>query len=385
MPLRRVAITHPTSWPWIRRGSERLLNDLSHYMAGRGYETSVISGSPDGAGQDWDGAVRRIFVPQRLRQFRLRQLNGFHAFAFDCRDAILQGDYEAIHCLNYHDAYGALLARRKSGRAFRIVYQMTGIPVARYFRSVPIDRWMFRRVVAEVDAVVCLSHFAIDCLRRDFGREGVLIPSPTVTANFEAAERRRPARRRILFVGDADEPRKGARLLAQAFARLSARHPDLELHLSGRCSEATRQALIALLPEPLRPALVVHGVGRVEDLPALMASAAVAVNPAMWEALGNVLIEALAAGTPVVGADHAGIPDIINDPRIGRLFAPGADPGVAVNADGLCAALEAALELAARPETAALCRARARDFGWDRLGPRYEAVLTGQRMMETFA
>lgn len=332
-----------------------------------------------------DGPVHRVFVPQRLRRFKMRQINGFHAFALDCRDAILAGGYDAVHCLNYHDAYGALLARKRSGRPLRIVYQMTGIPVARYFRAVPIDGWMFRRVAAEADSVICLSRFAIDCLQRDFGRQGVLIPSPTVTDPFEAAQRTTPARRRILFVGDADEPRKGALLLARAFPRLAARHPDLELHLSGRCGAATARALREALPEALRPSLVIHGIGRIEDLPALCASAAVVVNPAIWEALGNVLIEALAAGSPVVGAAHAGIPDIIDDPRIGRLFDPGETRVAATNLDGLAAALLEAFALATRPETAALCRARARAFGWDRLGPRYEAVLTGQPVMETFA
>lgn len=372
----KVAVTHPTAWPWVRRGSERLLNDFSQYLAGRGYAVTVISSSPEGRSETMDGAVRKIFVRQRLSFLKgLRQLNGFHAFTFDCRDAVLRGDYDAVHCLNYHDAYGALLARRASGRHFRIVYQMTGIPVARYFRSIPIDRLMFRRVVRECDAVICLSRFALDCLRRDFGREGLLIPSPTAVGPFEAQPRRLREPRMILFSGDADEPRKGALLLARAFPRIVEGAGALQLHFAGRCSPATQAAILAGMPQALRDKIVFHGIGKVDDLPPLYASAAVVVNPAIWEALGNVLIEALAAGAPVVGANHAGIPDIIDSPRVGALFEPGSTVGAANNVDGLVAAVLAALELSGRPETADLCRDRARDFGWEKLGPRYEAAL----------
>lgn len=283
-----------------------------------------------------------------------------------------------IHCLNYHDAFGALAARRAGYGPRRIVYQMTGIPVSSYFRSIPLDRYMFLRVVQECDEVACLSRFAIDRLRSDFRREGVLLPSPTDLAPFLAASAVTPrVRGRILFAGDLDEPRKGARLLARAFPAILARREDASLHFTGRCSPATQEDILAAMPPAVRSRVTFHGLGSVKDLPGLFAAADVVVNPAIWEALGNVLTEALAAGTPVVGCDHAGIPDIITDPRIGRLFAPGSERGAATNADGLARAVLEALDLAAQPGTAALCRERAGAFGWEALGPRYEMLLAG--------
>ena len=359
------------------------MNDLGHYLASRGHDVTVISSSPDGAQSREDGPVHQILRPQRLKRLgRLRQLNGFHAFAFECRSVLMHREFDAVHCLNYHDAWGALRARKalraRGGGDFRVVYQMTGVPVARYFRSIPIDALMFREVVRSADDVIVLSRFAADCLRRDFGREGVLLPSPTVTAPFEAEQRNPPPYPRILFVGDLDEPRKGAILLARAFAQVRRDHPQAELAYSGRCSETTRAAISAALPEDMRESVIFHGIGKVGDLPGLFASATVVVNPAIWEALGNVLIEALAAGTPVVGCNHAGIPDIIADPRIGAVFEPGETvAGAASNVEGLARALLQCIALAAQPGTEALCRLRAHAFGWDRLGPAYEALLAG--------
>ena len=181
---------------------------------------------------------------------------------------------------------------------------------------------------------------------------------------------------RILFVGDADEPRKGALLLARAYA--AARDgfgAAARLGYSGRMSGATRTAILDALPEALRAEAEFHGVGAIEDLPRLAAAATVVASPAVWEALGMVLIEALAAGTPVVGCAHAGTLDIIDDPRIGALFEPGPFRHVATNAAGLAEALRRAVALAALPQTEALCRARAAAFSWDALAPRYESLL----------
>lgn len=50
--------------------------------------------------------------------------------------------------------------------------------------------------------------------------------------------------------------------------------------------------------------------------------------PSSTETLGLVLLEAMAAGCPVVGANKGGIPDIINDGQNGCLYDPdGANGG----------------------------------------------------------
>jgi phosphatidylinositol alpha-mannosyltransferase len=377
----RIAITHPTAWPWVRRGSERLLNDLSVFLTQRGHDVTVVTTSPEQGGSDTCNGVRRILLPQRLQALRnFRQVNGFHAFAFDCGKVIRDGGFDAVHCLGYHEAW-RIVEQFRGRKGPRVVYQMTGIPVARYFRSVPLDRIMFNRVVRLADEVICLSRFARDCMLRDFSRESLLIPSPTDTAPFMALPRSAPLAPRILFTGDADEPRKGALLLARAFALL--RRDDAELHFSGRCSDTTQSRIRACAPPSMQDRIVFHGVGQVEDLPALYASATVAVNPAVWEALGNVLIEALAAGTPVVGCDHGGIPDIIDSPEVGVLFAPRMEGGLATNVEGLADALARGLDLGGRDDTASACRARAEAFGWRKLGLLYEAALCGDSVGAT--
>ncbi len=380
----RLAITHATCWPEIRRGSERLLADAGRVLAARGHEVTAISTTPDlpAGGEAWRGDVRYRFLPRREPPAilaRSRQVTLHHLFAWSLRRALLTGGYDSVLCLGWQDAAGALAARH-AGAGLRIAAMMTGIPVRAYFRRTPIDGLVYRRVLAGADAVVTISRFASERLRAEFGRTSVLLPAPVDTTPFAATSKPAPdGVARILFVGDADEPRKGALLLARAYVLARPRlGGTAELGFSGNMSPGTRAAILAALPAALHHEARFHGVGTVEDLPALLARASLVVNPAVWEALGMVLIEALAAGTPVVGCAHAGTPDIVDDARIGTLFEPGPFDRMATNADGLAEALVRGVALASLPETAMLCRARAEAFSWSGLASRYEALLAPQ-------
>ena len=75
----------------------------------------------------------------------------------------------------------------------------------------------------------------------------------------------------------------------------------------------------------------------------------------------------MAAGTPVVAARSGACPEIVDDPRVGRLFEPG-------DAADLARAIGEALDLAADPETVAACREQARRWDWSRVVERYEAL-----------
>src|SRR6185503_434110 len=93
----------------------------------------------------------------------------------------------------------------------------------------------------------------------------------------------------IVCAADAREPRKRVGLLVEAFARVRREHPRARLALDARTAAG----------------ITGDGVEHVDmtDLPALYRRAWVSVLPSWGEAFGLVLAEALACGTPVVGAD----------------------------------------------------------------------------------
>jgi glycosyltransferase involved in cell wall biosynthesis len=132
--------------------------------------------------------------------------------------------------------------------------------------------------------------------------------------------------------------------------RLSQGHPDAPLLLYiGRLSaekevdrikpvlESIPGARLALVGDgPHREELEAHFAGTHthfvgylagEELAAAYASADVFVFPSRTETLGLVLLEAMAAGCPVVAANSGGIPDIVTDGENGFMFDPKDDNG----------------------------------------------------------
>ena len=103
-----------------------------------------------------------------------------------------------------------------------------------------------------------------------------------------------------------------------------------------------------------------HFVGYLtgEELGSAFASADAFVFPSRTETLGLVLLEAMAAGCPVVAARSGGIPDIVTDGVNGYLFDP-------ADEDGAIAATRRLLEQQEERETLRQnARAEAERWGW---------------------
>jgi glycosyltransferase involved in cell wall biosynthesis len=95
-----------------------------------------------------------------------------------------------------------------------------------------------------------------------------------------------------------------------------------------------------------------------QELATAYASADAFIFPSRTETLGLVLLEAMAAGTPVVAARSGGIPDIVTDGVNGYLFDPADEAG----------SLKATQRLFANPEERETLRQNARReaerWGW---------------------
>jgi glycosyltransferase involved in cell wall biosynthesis len=169
---------------------------------------------------------------------------------------------------------------------------------------------------------------------------------------------------------------------AKMRSHLSQNHPDSPLLLYvGRLSvekeierikpilEAIPDARLALVGDgPHRQALEKHfastntyfvGYLMGQELGAAFASADAFIFPSRTETLGLVLLEAMAAGCPVVAARSGGIPDIVTDGVNGYLFDPQADIQEAINAT-LCL-LKQRQEITIIRKNA---RAEAEKWGW---------------------
>jgi glycosyltransferase involved in cell wall biosynthesis len=208
------------------------------------------------------------------------------------------------------------------------------------------------------DAVVCVSEFsaqeAVDLL----GVKDPIVVHNGVDARFFDAQPLEQARlhelgiggRYVLHAGGAAQ-RKNLQGLADAWRLISKARPDLQLVLAGP-PHARRSELFERLPGT-------RLVGRVPDdvIPGLVASAAAVVVPSLYEGFGLPVLEAMAAGTPVVAAATSSLPEVAGDAGILVEPTPVAIADGVIAATGDDPAIEALVQLG---------RQRAAQFTWER-------------------
>jgi len=372
----RVAITAPTNWPYVRRGMERFCNELAAYLARRGHRVTLVSAKPGRSLRTEDRGFitlthRRLWHPALARVGVLE----FHPFALTALASLLNGSYDVVLSSTFTDAFAATLARRVTG--VPCVFAVNGLPPRiPYFRSITMRGAVFGRAIRNADEVVAISTFMQDDLQRRFGRGGIRIPIPVDTEVFRLSRQRAHERPVILCAAALNDARKGGRLLMRAFDAVKAIRPDAVLHLSSHVSEEMRSALIACVSPRWWSDVHFLGAGELADLPSLYGNAAISVLPSRWEPFGMVILESLATGTPVVATREGGIPELLDDRSVGRLFDPGTEHSIEPsNLEGLVQALLEGLELSRNPRTADRCRAHAEQFSWEAVGPQYEELL----------
>lgn len=175
----------------------------------------------------------------------------------------------------------------------------------------------------------------------------------------------------VLFVGMPRPVSKGLEVLLEAFRGVVARRPGTRLTIVGGATTRLVQEHLADLERTadgpgLRGHVTFTGPLPPPEVAARMARAALLVLPSHLESFGAVLVEALAAGTPVVSTRSGGPQDVVT-PDVGRLV-PVADP----------AALEdALLDVLAHPERYPAHRLRQHvldRFTWDAVAEQVHEV-----------
>jgi phosphatidylinositol alpha-mannosyltransferase len=372
----KILLTHPFSWPYVRRGSERFLHELSHYLASRGHDVTVLTSTAK-ATEEVCRQDRLITIrkPQIAGAVKLMRIAPEKSFLIRCLPFMLENRFDITHCLYFYDGCAAGLVHMISRK--RYIVHVTGIPIKRFYRRRPWDYAALKFALSQAAEVIVPSQLALEYLETQFGYRASLLPPPCDINRFPLATRRDLDHPRILSLGDFGERRKGARVLLAAFHLLKKHVPTAVLQYSGDMPSAVRAELAAAsTPEVLKDVEFL-GRGNVDDLPALYAGAAVTVLASLLDVFGMVLIESLACGTPIVATRHGALPEILV-PDVGALFDPGSTTGEATNAEGLCAAILETLALHHDPQLPYRCRRRAEDFGWDVVGPRYEDMYRRQ-------
>lgn len=356
----RVALLTPSYWPEVRRGGERLVHDLASGLRARGHRPRLITSHPGRPTQTLEEGV------EVLRSWRppgdLLRRRGYEDHLTHVPLtylALRRWEPDVAHAFYPTDALAAARLTARTGRPS--VFTYLGLPHRRWLGARRLRLEIVLRATAGCSAVVALSTAAAEGFERWLGVEARVIRPGVDLAGFTAEGERR-SEPTILCAAAIAEPAKRVGLLVEAFHRVRRQQPDARLVLSRPRDPGVAERLGAT------------GAGielaELDDRRALVdayRSAWVSALPSRGEAFGLVLAEALACGTPVVGSDLGGIPEIVDRQEIGRLFS-GDEPAA------LADTLLEALELARDPATARACRARAEELSAERSVDAYEAL-----------
>jgi len=269
----------------------------------------------------------------------------------------------------YHSTQLSLPARRRFP-AVVTIHDLAPLRWPAHYLRLPYSRlghaWQYA-LARHADAVIAVSEATkrdvVERLRVPADR--VIVVAEAVDSEFDppsAADGRELARARfgvperyVLYVGQFD-PRKNMSGLLRAFAAAADRDRDLRLVIVGELGKLSSHLREALENERApRDRVIVTGFVDEPTLAALYAGAECLLHAAFLEGFGLTALEALAAGTPVVGYAGGLVPSGEEDAlanALGRFLAD--------------EALRSGLRARARP--------RARVFSWDRAADETLAV-----------
>lgn len=124
----------------------------------------------------------------------------------------------------------------------------------------------------------------------------------------------------LWFAAGRLEEQKDYPTLLQAFSKVARKRPEAELRIAGRGSlQETLQGLLQKLGLVDQVAFL----GARSDIPRLLAASDSLVLSSAWEGLPNIVIEAMAAGKPVVATETGGVAELVTTGTNGFLVAPG--------------------------------------------------------------
>lgn len=225
---------------------------------------------------------------------------------------------DVVHAHQTHDHWLAALARLGGGtRLVRTVHHRRAV------HGGPAGRWLLR----QTDALVAVSRGIADRLAAAGAAPDriAVVPGAVDTERFDPRADGRPVRAE-LSLGEAPvvgcvarmAPGRGHDILLRAAVLVRARFPALRVVLVGRGEH--EPALRALIGELRLAGTVVFAGYRAEDLPSVLGAfdCAVLLGAGSEESCRAVL-EAMAAGRPVVAARVGALPETVVDGETGWL------------------------------------------------------------------
>ncbi|MXO89579.1 glycosyltransferase family 4 protein [Pontixanthobacter aquaemixtae] len=313
------------NYNYVRDGANQALNRLVEYLLRQGANVRVYAPT----------IPVPAFEPQGdLVSLPSVAIPGRSEFRFPLGlPADVKADIEAFNPNILHvsspdvSAHRAVTWARKKGLPILASVHTRFETYPRYYGLGFTEPWLesiLRRFYRRCDGLVAPSESQIETLREQGMHEDISIWSRGVDRAIFASEKRDLAWRRSLGIEDGDIAivflgrlvmEKGLDIFAETIVQLRKRQVPHKVLVIG---EGPAQKWF----EKALPGGIFAGFQTGPDLGRALASGDIFFNPSITETFGNVTLEAMACGLPVVAAGATGAASLVLDGETGTLVPP---------------------------------------------------------------
>ncbi|MER9967277.1 glycosyltransferase [Mesorhizobium sp. M0060] len=353
-------------------GAERVFVLMANELASRGHEVTLFTWNAEGPNAALRSAAVHLVdfgLPLRGEGYaKSATLKGIVRSANLFRRLDPDAVYSAPEFANLVMALALMLARSRA-KFFPSFHAAASLPASGLGARMAI--WLSALVAARATKAIAVSvGVGRDIVTRGFPKSKVVVinnplpPAEAPQGNSYAWQAKLAAMGDGPVIATAGRlvPVKDHRTLLRAFAAVRAGRPA-RLVIFG---EGPLAAELYAYAEQTGIGADVLFAGYVNDPAACYAAADLFVLTSTSEGFGNVLVEAMAAGVPVISTDAPHGPrEILGDGRFGALVPVGDAAALA----------KAMTEMLDHPTPAAVLKSRAADFTVDKIGDRYKALL----------
>lgn len=314
----RIGLVCPYSWD-VPGGVQFHVRDLAEVLASGGHGVSVLAPADDDTPLPPYVVPAGRAVPVRYNG-SVARVNFGPLSAARVRRWLREGKFDVLHIHEPATPSLSLLACWAATGAIVATFHTANLRSRAMLAAYPILEPALEKVAARI----AVSEDARRTLVEHLGGDAVVIPNGVFVDRFATAQPRPKWRGdggTVGFIGRLDEPRKGLPTLLAAMESVVAARPDVRLLVAGRgdVDEALEEASPAV-----RHAVRFLGVVSERDKARLLRSVDVYVAPNLGgESFGIVLVEAMAAGAPVLASDLEAFQRVLDGGRVGNLFPTG--------------------------------------------------------------
>ena len=325
----KICLTINSSpWSVFKGGGQLAVHHLSCALSAKGHDVHVLYSK-------YSDEKIQVEVPYQLHwaqhhDFATVNLNIF-SYPKVLAPLARKEKFDVIHG-NAEEAFGIGNIAARTKAAYVFTSHAPNIPTTGMLEGMlhpiqflkSVNTYLLRQAMMQADRIVAFSQFSRDLIVKGLGgTEKIEVIPPGIESSWFEVERNQVDSNRILFWGRIEEE-KGLPELFVSLKKVTEKFTDLKLTLVG---EGNRLQEYKTLVTDLGLIKNVEFLGWLSDkeLQSIAAESCFGIFPSRIESFGLSVVEAMAAGLPVIAARGGAVAENIEEDLTGRLV-PVNDP-----------------------------------------------------------